>query len=121
MESPWENIIRLFVGLVLGWVAFLIYTRLAKWILWSTRRHDKSRTADFESGGAGYLRICGGVILSLIVLASVLEDAGTPFTAFWWQEVILKGDWIFILVAAPVLALGLWMRHNRTRQTKDTR
>ena len=45
-----------------------------------------------------------GWLLAFLVFVFAIEDSGTPFTWYWVQECLLKGDWIPTLLFSTVLA-----------------
>ena len=89
--------------------AYLTYWRL---LCWSgvTRR-------TLREGAMGYLRLVGAWCVALVAYAFVAETSGTPMTWNWVVECILGGDWVFVCIASPVLALGerLWHRRQQIR------
>ena len=55
-------------------------------------------------GWPRYLRSVGVWIATLTVYAFVAETSGTWFTWEWLVECLLKGDWVFVALASPILA-----------------
>ena len=55
--------------------------------------------------GPAWRRIFTAWILAFVAYAFVIEDSGEPFTWYWLQECLLKGDWIAVLIIATLLTL----------------
>ena len=110
MESPWEHLVRLVVGLALAGAFFscVVYVFARRLNLRPLESIPK-----FCEGRRGFFRLWFTCALGLTAVACVLEDDGEPFTGYWWNEALLKGDWIPILIGSPALGLGFKMWANR--------
>ena len=104
MNSPWEHIIRLVAG---GLAAILVYQIAQRFVI---RLWGKLQRTSLNYGFR-----CFSCLLAMIAFAMIIEDSGIPWTYEWWQEVLFKGDWIFVMIASPILALGPWMLEKRER------
>jgi hypothetical protein len=60
----------------------------------------------------------GKMRLGMIAFAMIIEDSGIPWTFDWWQVVLFKGDWVLVLIASPILALGPWVLEKRQGTAK---
>ena len=108
--------LRLLISLAVAMLTYVIY--------WSaiSRRHGVrltwwNRTAAecrLRSGRLGVGRLFLAWAVSLTVFAFAREDSRIPFTYSWLQECILKWDWIFVLIAASILAFAEW-HHGKQR------
>lgn len=56
--------------------------------------------------------------VGLIAYAFVIETAGVFLTWEWFVECLFGGDWIFVCVASPVMALGELLLSRRTEKSR---
>ena len=99
---------RMLIAFFLGLVVYALY-----WITWRHRfkvppfgwrwsRTDRS----LRQGPRGIARVFFGWVLAFVTYAMVIEDEGIPFTLHWWQETLLAGDWIGVILFATVMTFA---------------
>ncbi len=100
--------------LAIAFAAFAYFT------FWTLCRFSGLEHQSLRKGRSGYFRLVGAWCVALVGYAFIAETSGTPFTWNWVVECILGGDWIFVCIASPVLALGESLLHRRRQITLTT-
>ncbi len=103
---------RMLFSLLLGLTVYTLY-----WKLWGRSRGKAAclfrwKPSDYalRQKRSGMVRIYVGWVLVFLTYAIAIEDSGAPFSSYWWQETLLAGDWIGVLLFSAIMSFAEWHR-----------
>lgn len=109
---------RMLLSLLLGLTVYALYWKLWGWSrgkpthLFRWKAFDRER----RQKRAGIARIYFGWILVFFTYAIAIEDSGTPLSFYWWQETLLGGDWIGVLLFSAIMSFVEWHQAHPARR-----
>lgn len=106
------------LSLLLGLTVYALYWKLWGWSRGKPVNLFRWTASDRElrQKGPGIARIYLAWVLVFLFYAIAIEDSGTPFSAYWWQETLLGGDWIGVLLFSAIMSFAEWRQAHPARR-----